>query len=199
MALRELVGQVRVHVASPDRGKRKHLRGVFTIAVPSSIGPAKDLPGPSAPPLSVEIDFIECLPWAAVADKVKELIDRGVRYADIAAQLSCPRSWPAKALAYWHATSGLAVPDGRALRDRLSATSAMLDRQEQAIQLWRQGLLMQEVATQLGCCRDTVTALIQDWHTARGLEVPDGRARRKELSRGKKSDSSDTQTERGND
>jgi hypothetical protein len=131
----------------------------------------------------VTLDFIDSLPWAAVADAVKEMYDAGVRFEDMATQLRCPRSWPAKALALWHRERGMEPPDGRSTRDRLPTDPAIAELADRAKELWDQGLLMQEMAVALGCCRDTVTAAIKFWHTSRNFPVPDGRARRKELPR----------------
>lgn len=39
-------------------------------------------------------------------------------------------------------------------------------------------LPFKDIADQLGFCRANITRLWRLWHTARGLEVPDGRAQR---------------------
>jgi hypothetical protein len=54
---------------------------------------------------------------------------------------------------------------------------------EEAKCWWDQGLPMQEIAEKLRCNRDTVTKAIGHWFRSRGLEVPDGRTRRKEFPR----------------
>jgi hypothetical protein len=53
------------------------------------------------------------------ADRVKELFDQGVEYAVMAERLRCRRSWPAKALAWWHRERGMVPPDGRKRKARL--------------------------------------------------------------------------------
>ena len=111
------------------------------------------------------------------------MYDAGVRYEDMAAQLGFPRSWPAKALAHWHRERDSEPPDGRTTRDRLVEGPALATLADRAKELWDRGLLMHEIAATLGCCRDTATAAIRHWHTARELPVPDGRARRKTLAR----------------
>jgi len=65
----------------------------------------------------------------------------------------------------------------------LTTAPAVAELANRAKELWDQGLMMREIATALGCCRDTVTAAVGYWHTSRNLPVPDGRARRKELPR----------------
>jgi site-specific DNA recombinase len=46
-----------------------------------------------------------------------------------------------------------------------------------------EGLLLIEIAERLGCDRNVITKAIKHWHQSRGLPVPDGRARREELTR----------------
>lgn len=156
--------------------KRMHLRGTFTIRMHS--------PDPADPPgADIVIDFLEPPPWAAIADRVKELVDRGLLYSTIAAELKCPRSWPAKAMAFWHEQRHLKVPDGRSERHRLPPDAETVERQNRAKTLWDGGLLIHEIAEKLGCCRDTASALLRAWHTSRGLEAPRGTVRRKTPTR----------------
>ena len=98
-------------------------------------------------------------------------------------ELRCHRSWPAKALDYWHEQRGLSAPDGRSERKRLLPSPETVELRDRAKAFWDGDLLVHEIAEKLGCCRDTVTALIRDWHTSRGLEVPSGTSRRKGLTR----------------
>jgi len=46
-----------------------------------------------------------------------------------------------------------------------------------------EGTLFDEIATALNVDRNTLTSAWKHWHTSRGLPVPDGRTRRKSLSR----------------
>jgi site-specific DNA recombinase len=184
VALRNLIGKVVVSEVGQDGRKRKHLRGTFTMRTATMLGaagvtvvtPDRDSPGET-----VTLDFIDPPPWARVAEAVKEKYDAGIRYEDMAELLGCPRSWPAKALEYWHRERGLPPPDGRSTRSRLSVDPTVVERSEKAKALWDEGQSMQEIALKLGCCRDTVTADIGYWHDVRGLPTPDGRSRRKEL------------------
>ncbi|MFO0825905.1 MAG: recombinase family protein [Gemmataceae bacterium] len=185
VALRNLVGSLVVSEAGSGSRKRKHLRGTFTLRTATAI----ELPGGGRPTNSevhgetVTLDFTSPPPWTVVADAVKEMYDAGVRFEEMTTRLNCHPSWPAKALAHWHCERGLPTPDGRSTRDRLTANPAFTERVSRVKELWDQGLLMHEIATVLGCCRDTVTAAIKYWHTSRNLPVPDGQARRKELPR----------------
>jgi DNA invertase Pin-like site-specific DNA recombinase len=54
---------------------------------------------------------------------------------------------------------------------------------EEAKRLADEGLLYAEIAQRLGCARSRVTHLLRHWHESRGLEVPDGHARRATLQK----------------
>jgi len=42
-------------------------------------------------------------------------------------------------------------------------------------------MLLGDIAKKIGCDHNTITAAVRWWHEQRGLPVPDGRTRRKEL------------------
>ena len=141
VALRKLVGTVVVVEADSEGRKRKHLRGTFTLRIAAVLesgeGAARAAEIQTGGE-TVTLDFTDPSPWAAVADAVKELYDAGMRYADIATQLRCPRSWPAKALAHWHGDRGSEPPDGRTTRDRLIEGPAVAELADRAKVLWDQ-------------------------------------------------------------
>ena len=49
------------------------------------------------------------------------------------------------------------------------------------MQRFNAGLPLQDIAAELGCDRNVVTAAIKFWHESRSLPVPDGRTRRRLL------------------
>jgi DNA invertase Pin-like site-specific DNA recombinase len=57
--------------------------------------------------------------YRKIADQVKQLCDQGLLLSEIAEQLSCDRNTITQAIAYWHASRGLPVPDGRTRRKSL--------------------------------------------------------------------------------
>lgn len=60
----------------------------------------------------------------------------------------------------------------------------LIDEQaEEAKKLWDQGLLNKEIAHRLHRLPSYITKLIHHWFSSRGLPVPDGRRRRKDLDR----------------
>jgi transposase len=68
------------------------------------------------------------------------------------------------------------------VKARLNTPTLAEAEADQVMALFREGLPLQEIAERLGCCRDTVTAAVRHWHESRGLPVPEGRNRRKELN-----------------
>jgi DNA invertase Pin-like site-specific DNA recombinase len=180
IALRNLLGPVTVTVVSPEVGKRKYLRGTFTAKIAGVLREATSESTTATPGV---IEFRPAKPWEAVVDRVKELFDAGVEYRAIAAQLSCPRSWVAKALSLWYGQRGLTPPDGRSLKARLPDSPETTELIDRVMALWNEDLLLHEIATLVGRCRDTVAAIVRKWHEDRGLPVPDGRNRRKSLAR----------------
>lgn len=52
--------------------------------------------------------------------------------------------------------------------------------------VFHEGTPYVQIAQTVGIDRNVVTAIVEDWHRSRGLPVPDGRARRKELNRKRK-------------
>lgn len=187
LALRELIGSIVVTEVERPGHKRKFLRGTFTLKSAGLAHTSGLTTGSgTAASLTTEeivLDFVEQPRWAAVADKVKEMFDVGVSNEQIAARVPCRFSWVAKALVWWHRQRGLTAPDGRSVRKRLVKPKLAEDLADHAKALWDQDYLMQEIARQLKCSKDTVTQAIAYWFHSRGLEVPDGRSRRKELPR----------------
>jgi hypothetical protein len=185
-ALRRLTGGgIVVREATAAGRKRSYLVGTVTLRVRGVVGPIPPVGMPSEAgdaDVPVEIHFRDAPPWAPLAQRVKDGIDAGKEYDRVAAALNCPPHWVAKALAWWHAERGLRAADGRTLRARLgrSAEAAAVD--EKVMTLWNEGLPIQEIAAEVGVCRDTVTAVVRRWHEDRGLKVPDGRHRRRDLN-----------------
>ncbi len=183
-ALRGLVGgQISVAEATSAYRKRKHLVGTFTLAKADAL--AQNSAGTPVRPASgevVRVAFNADPPWAAVADAVKSEYDAGIDGRGIAAKLGCPFPWVAKALAWWHTTRGLPKPAVRSERSRLTTRPTLAESlADRAKEMWDRDHSLQHIAAELKCDRNTVTAAIGHWFTTRGLPVPDGRSRRKEV------------------
>jgi DNA invertase Pin-like site-specific DNA recombinase len=186
ITLRSLVGSVVVTEVAVAGRKRKRWQGEFSLgarAVSHACGIGNTPESESATSEEIVVEFGDPPPWAAFADRVKELFDLGVGCEAIATQLGCPFPWVAKARAWWYSERGLVAPDGRQCRRRLAKPKLAGQLAEAAKELWDKGLYMQDIAEKLGCCRDLVTDAIRHWFSIRGLPVPDGRTRRKNLKR----------------
>lgn len=180
--------------------KRKHLVGRFTISAESALE-VRDLKSiESADGIArsqqeeIVISFCDESPWATIAEQVKKLFDAGMKFREIAAALKVPRGWVARALLHWHRQRGLNAPDGRKVRKRLQQVRQSERLASRAKALWDQHLSMQDIAAELGCGRDMVTAAIRSWFESQGLPAPDGRHRRRELNDSRRAISSDTKS-----
>ncbi len=131
----------------------------------------------------VLLDFIDDPEWFAFKDRILELHAKKMKHKEIAKALGCPRNWVTLALKAHAEESGIPYVDGRKLKKRLEKVTAAMKIADQAKALMDEGLLLQEIAKQLKCGRDAITAAIKHWYSSRGLPVPDGRTRRKSLER----------------
>jgi hypothetical protein len=161
------------------------LRGRFRPRLVAAVAGRLGVPaGAAAPAEEVVIDYRRTLTAEDQAERVKALYEEGMAVRAIARALGIGRQQAHEARAYWYTSRGLPVPDGRK-RPRPRGPKRSEERAEAAKALWDQKVPMQEIARRLGIGRDAVTAAIAHWHTSRGLPVPDGRTRRKELGLGR--------------
>jgi hypothetical protein len=193
LALRELVGGAITvtEVRLPGR-KRCNLQARFLIstgqalrslASANNVKHGAPMRGMNGCTDEIVLNFVEPDPCEALAPEAKRLFDMGLKYTEIATHLKCSRNQVTKALAIWYRKNGQEPPDGRSCRKRLDVMTRAKELAEPAKALLDQDLLMQDIANRLDCDRDTVTKAIQHWYRSRGLEPPDGRARRKSLER----------------
>ena len=135
--------------------------------------------------IEVSIEYFDPPAIVAESEQAKELYDQGMMNAEIAEQLRCSRSRLTKVLKFWFESRSLVMPDGRSRRSALQKKHLKPPMYQQiagdVMVLYKQGMLLGDIAEQLGCDRNTVTSAIRWWHEQRGLSVPDGRTRRKEL------------------
>ena len=135
--------------------------------------------------VEVVIDYREPPEVEALSERAKELYDQGLMNAQIAKVLSRTRSYVTKLLKFWFESRGLVMPDGRSRRATLKQKHVdpplYQEIAEEVMALCRQKMLLQDIADTLKVDRNTITAAIRWWHESRGLPIPDGRTRRKEL------------------
>jgi orotate phosphoribosyltransferase-like protein len=135
------------------------------------------------------------------AHQARELFDQGVLNIEIARRLKCSKSRVTRLLKHSFESTGKVKPDGRTRRSQLTVKHSEQPLYQQlatrAMELAEEGMLLQDIAAQLECDRNTVTQAIRYWHTSRGLPVPDGRTRRKSLRRqGKENTQPDDESEK---
>lgn len=174
-------GRIDLFQMGGREAKRGWPQGRFRLRIPGADGPAG---GPE-----VRIDYREPAPCEAYADAAKRLYDSGVLVKEIARELGVRRTMAVRALAWWHRSRGLEVPDGRSRRSTLEPgrrtlePPAFMKLAPEALRLCDEGLLYREIAERLGCDRNTAAKAARHAAASLGRAPVDGRARRKELGR----------------
>ncbi len=195
-ALRDLVNaEIVVSEIQQDGRKRFHLRGRFTIRTSSitDVVAGQRTEGDGNGNVmddtaeEIVIDFVDPNPLDAEAEKAKQLYDQGLMNLDIAKRLGWSKSQVTKLIRHWFESRGQQMPDGRSRRSQLTRKHSeppMYQRiSDRVKKLYDDGLLLGEIAEHLTCDHNTITKALAYWHKSRGLEVPDGRTRRKSLAR----------------
>ena len=194
-ALRDLVGGqiVVTEIRQPDR-QRHYLQGRFTIraaaVAQALVGASNDVraAGPAEAGAAGEeiiIDFRPPAQYEAESERAKELLDKGWLMVRIGEAMGKKKSYVRRLIEHWFTSHGLPVPDGRSRRSTLEQKhrvpptfEALAD---SVLTLLHEGLLIEEIAARLDVCRDTITKVMKYLRTVRGLNIPDGRTRRKSL------------------
>ncbi len=190
-ALRELVGgQIVVDEVRTEGRKRFFLRGKFTIGLGQVLkGLATEgdqaAEGNAGLQEQITIDFVRSNPLDAKAEEAKANWDAELLGVEIAQKMGVSRAQVTKLLKHWSKLHGVPLPDGHARRARLErkhtkpplfeAIAAEVER------MLGEGLLIVEIAARLKCDKNTITKSIDFLRKTRGLEIPDGRTRRKGL------------------
>ncbi len=196
-ALRSLVGGKIVVVEINKEGrKRFDLQGRFTIkasALAAAVtGLSATIQSNQGSPTSdlaeeIVIDFVDPNPLDGPSEEAKRLYDQKLMNMEIAKQMDVSKSQVTKLLHHWYESRGLKMPDGRSRRSELPRKHVeppMYQRiRIEVKRLYDEGLLLGDIAAQLKCDINTITSAVAYWHESRGLDVPDGRTRRKTLDR----------------
>lgn len=181
--VRDLIGgPIRVEEVRQEGRKRFHLRGSFGI----QIGRLVQLLGVQAEQQEqdvlaeeVTIDFVDENPLDAKAEEAKALRDAGLLHQEIAKQMNCWPSCVTKYLKHWERLHGQPLPPKRQKQDRQLCQHQQIA--DEVMPRVENGELLQDIAVALDVDRNVITAAIRWWHEQRGLPVPDGRSRRKQL------------------
>jgi hypothetical protein len=193
LTLRNLVGEAIWVREIREPGRERHwLQGQFVIRTAQVFqalqapaqGESRSSREAGAGGEEIVIDFCEPDTEEVIGDQVMEHYRAGLTYREIGLRLGCHRDLAKAAVVRWHIDHGLEPPmDGRSHRQRLARPTLPQELADAAKALWDQNLLIDEIAAHLGCNRDTARAALRCWFELRGLQMPDGRGRRKTLDR----------------
>jgi len=197
VALRDLVGgKIVVTEVKQEGRKRYDLQGRFTIKAAAIATAVAGFPVATEPSHEDSVDdlaeeivivFVDPNPLDGPSEEVKRLDDQHLPNKEIAKRLGVSKSQITKLLKHWYESRGLTMPDGRSRRSSLPQEyfePPMYQLiSDEVHRLCDEGLLLGEIAKQLKCDPNTITKAVAFWYESRGLEVPDGRTRRKSLER----------------
>lgn len=189
-------GKIVISQQGDRRAKRGWLRASFTINLISPLLEQLNLPSHIVNDAgsAVSVDMKDASVAEELADEAKDLEDSGLLVIEIANDLSrrhgrrISRTIVTQSLKHWYESRSLVKPDGRARRAELGklpfGPAIYNDPKivERVMSLYDEGSLLDDIASSVGIDRNIVTKTVREWHTQRGLQVPDGRARRKSLS-----------------
>lgn len=133
----------------------------------------------------VVVDFLPPVVEHPHLERAWELHEGGYPNKQIAEELCCSRSMITKLLKLAAKKYGVTLEDGRARRGRLKCDQEgpppYQRIADEVKRLADDGVLFRVIADQLHCSLTLITKAWKFWHMSRGLEVPDGRTRRKLL------------------
>jgi len=134
---------------------------------------------------TVTLDFVAPDSQEELMQKIRELDDREYLGVEIARMLGISKAWVTMLLQRSRARDGLEPRDGRQHRHELNRTTMLPSPAERLSQQvkehWDNDLPIQEIAQILEVDKSRVTAAVKFWFASRGLPVPDGRTRRREI------------------
>jgi hypothetical protein len=134
----------------------------------------------------VVIDYRPPADTGELAERVKELYDRGLLIKAAAAQLGISVNRARRELFVWFRQHGQEPPDGRSRRSGLACKHLCPPKYqeiaEDAKRLYDDGLPLGEIAAKLASDRNTITKSLAYYHKSHSLPVVDGRTRRKILT-----------------
>lgn len=102
------------------------------------------------------------------------LWNEGKPYLAIAQDLNCSDYTACKAVEQAHRVRGLSVQTARQRRQQVL---------ERVKALYDAGLQYKEIAAMLGYTVGGVRGMLKDWFKAHGVQLPDGRSRRKTIGK----------------
>lgn len=183
-------GRIELFQMGERRPKRGYLQGRFRCdLIKHLVCQATGLSHfePADAGVDVVVDYRAESNTAALALRAVELDRSGLLRKEIGRELGVSKSRVTALLKQGYALAGEPFQDGRKSRSSLvkkqGAAPRYVEIADEVHELASTGMLLVDIAQQLGVDRDVVTKAQQHWHRVRGLPIPDGRTRRKSLPR----------------
>ena len=191
--LRRLVGgRIPVEESTHPLQKRKFLRGHFELEMGRVVEQLLDTTDLSTQQVKVKaepvsIEFRVPTRTERQATLAWNLYERDVPYSEIATRVGCSKSRLTAVIQYAAKERGVDLVDGRTRRGQTQTKAAALyrDLATAAKHHWDCGLLIHEIAKELGIHPATATKALDHWFEQQGDIRPDGRTRRRELTQRK--------------
>ena len=181
-------GKILVYQDGPAEPQRGWLRCVFRVHALQLTAQHCGIADTVDDGVEIEIVLREPPAHERIADEVKTLWDGGLKYTEIADRVGSSRNSVAKAVAFWHESRGLSVPDGRRHVGRLKKGPPLAERiADRVMEFVDQQIPLGDIAAKLETSRNRITEALRIWHEKRSLPVPDGRTLRKQRRKRRKS------------
>jgi DNA invertase Pin-like site-specific DNA recombinase len=188
--LLELVtgGEIVIEQKGERRACRGWLQASFQLRVVETCAARLDLnSGGVTSAREIVVEIREPTVAEQHVEEIKALHDRGMLVTAIGKKLGIDRHQVTAGLRIWHERHGEVPPeDGRVRRAKVADKSMKppVFRQiaGECKRLLDEGLLIEEIASQVGRLAVTVRAALRYWHEQHGLPMPDMRHRRKTLT-----------------
>lgn len=197
-ALKNLIdGPISVVETGPEKKRGRAMRGQFRLNVRCLMAGQSALSGEGSDSPTedlISIDFVDdqqiethqCRE-VELQDRAKQLFDQGLLNVEIAEQLGVAKSSVTKLIKNWHTRHELPVPNGSIRRFQLARSQRIKHLyqsiSDRVMEMYHEGRLLAEIADEMDVDCNTITSSIAYWHQSRGLPIPDGRTRRKKLTR----------------
>lgn len=175
-------GPVIVEECSIPNRKRKHLKGELRlrpiVVAAALLGPSAEVSPDEARPTVISLEFRKTTVTEDQARRAVSLFNAGLSCTQLAHELGVTLSRITAIFKFAHETLGIPYPHTRRVRPVDPVGTRIAD---QVMDRWRSGLLIQQIADELAVSRPTVRRVVLRWHASQGLQMPDGRTRRKTL------------------
>jgi site-specific DNA recombinase len=180
-------GRIELFQQGERRSHRGWLQGRFRVKLLAHIVAKSTGSDPSITDAGVEvaIDFRDTSERDAQVARAKQLYDQGLVNWQIAEAMECVASRITQLLQTWFESHGLPMPSGHVRRSAhpdLHRVPPMYQAiAPDVMALYEQGMPLQEIASKLGCDKNTITSAVAYYRKKHNLKPLDGRTRRKEI------------------